>query len=132
LFFSTELFEMLVRSSFVLLPHTYPHVIRQRSTDLFQNPGEWDEFVVIVRDYAEVIRQEASAANAIDSKRVSALQEAKCAAAARALRETRKKFGRQRVDRMLYETVSTTRSFGWDTDLEKNIGNALAREERCQ
>lgn len=132
LFFPTELFEMLVRSSFVLLPTTYPHVIRQRSTDLFKNPAEWDEFVVIVRDYANVIKQEASAANAIDSKRVSELQGTKCAVAARALREARKKFGRERVDRMLYETVSTTRSFGWDTDLEKSIGNALSREERCQ
>lgn len=132
LFFPTELFEMLVRSSFVLLPNTYPHVIRQRSTDLFRNPAEWDEFVVIVRDYADVIKQEASAANAIDGKRVTELQGTKCAIAARALREARRQFGRERVDRMLYETVSTTRSFGWDTDLEKTIGNALAREERCQ
>ena len=134
LFFVSELFEYLVRSSFVTLPTVYPQVVQQRSSDLFRNPAEWNQFTAIASDYAGVVRQELDAAKALDADRVRALQTDKCVAAARALREARRTFGRQRFDRMLYETVpvSLVTSFSADTDFDLSIGRALEREERCQ
>lgn len=134
LYFTTELFEILVRSSFVTLPDAYPHVVRQRTSDLFTTAEDWDRFRAITSDYADVIRQEKEAAEALDSARVSELQELKCAAAARAIREARRAFGRTRFDRMLYETVppSMKTFFSADTDFQLSVGKAQEREERCQ
>ncbi len=133
LFFPTELFEYLVRSAFVTLPRAYPTVVRQRTSDLFKNPAEWERFAAIVADYAQVLREEKGAADALDASHVSAMQSTKCAAEANALREARRVFGKERFDRMLYETVpvSITRSFSMDTDFAKSIATALQREERC-
>jgi hypothetical protein len=134
LFFETELFEYLVQSAFVTLPEIYPQVIRQRSTDLFRNPADWKRFAAIVANYSSVLREEHSAANALDRSAISAIQSRKCAAEALALREARRTFGRTRFDRMLYETVpvSMSRSYSIDTDFETSINSALGREERCQ
>jgi hypothetical protein len=121
LFFVTELFEYLVRSAFVTLPEAYPHVVRQRTSDLFKDDADWKRFASIAADYAAVLRTEHDA-------------ERKCAAEARALREARRTFGKTRFDRMLYETVpvSMESSFSADTNFEVSIGSALARDERCQ
>jgi hypothetical protein len=134
LYFSTELFEYLVRSSFVTLPDIYPQVTRQRSSDLFRNPTDWNRFSVIVADYAKLLKEEQNAANALNKSAVSAIQPRKCAAEARAFREARRAFGKTRFDRMLYETVpvSMKTSFSIDTDFETSIASALDREERCQ
>ncbi len=134
LFFVTELFEILVRSAFVTLPAAYPEIIRQRTYDLFRNRADWDQFAVIVADYAEVLKQEKAAADALNKSEVSEIQLRKCAAAGRALREARRTFGTQRFDRMLYETVplGMRAVFSIDTDFDKSIGKALEREEHCQ
>jgi len=134
LFFVTELFEYLVRSAFVTLPEAYPHVVRQRTSDLFRDDADWKRFAAIAADYAAVLRTEHDAANALDKKTVAAVQSRKCAAEARALRQARRTFGKTRFDRMLYETVpvSMTSSFSAGTDFEVSIGSALARDERCQ
>jgi hypothetical protein len=134
LFFVTELFESLVRSAFVTLPDAYPHVVRQRTSDLFTDADDWKRFAAIAVGYAAVLRTEHNAANALDKNAVSAMQSQKCAAEARALREARRTFGKTRFDRMLYETVpvSMKTSFSAGTDFEVSIGSALARDERCQ
>lgn len=133
LFFVTELFEILVRFGLVMLPENYRHTVAQRSSDLFRNnPAEWDRFADIAQEYAEVLKKETSAATAQDKQAVTALQSAKCAAAAKALRESRKVFGQKRFDRMLYEMATFERSYGWDTDIEKSLTTALSREELCQ
>lgn len=134
LYFPTELFEYLVRYSFVTLPEVYPHIVHDRTTDLFRNPVDWKRFVSIVSDYVKFLKQEQAAASALDKPAVTALQSSKCAAEARALREARRTFGRTRFDRMLYETVpgGMKTSFSMDTDFETSIRSALQREERCQ
>jgi len=134
LYFVTELFEYLVRSAFVTLPDAFPHVVRQRTSDLFTRDADWKRFAAIVADYARVLRDEHDAANALDRSAVSAAQSRKCAAEARALREARRAFGKTRFDRMLYETVPVgmRTSFSADTNFETSIGSALARDERCQ
>ncbi|HSP15156.1 MAG TPA: hypothetical protein VLV78_10440 [Thermoanaerobaculia bacterium] len=125
LFFPTELFETLVRS-LVNMPAVYPQMVRQRSSDLFRNLAEWGRFREIVADYAVTLEEERAAADALDKAKVSALQERKQADACHALREARRAFGRERFDRMLYETVppGTKTSFTSDT--------AFEREKRCQ
>jgi hypothetical protein len=134
LFFVTELFEILVRSSFVTLPTAYPELIRQRSNDLFKDRAEWDQFATIVAEYADVLKEEQAAADVLNKMGVSAAQSRKCAAAARALREARRTFGRVRFDRTLYETVPAGMRtlFSIDTDFDKAIAMALKREEGCQ
>jgi hypothetical protein len=134
LYFATELFEVLVRCSFVTLPDAYPHVIRQRTSDLFKDRADWDRFAAIVAAYARVLKEQNTAANALDKSAVSAIQSPKHAAGARALREARRVFGRIRFDRMLYETVpvSMRTTFSIDSDLEKSVGMALEREGRSQ
>lgn len=134
LYFPTELFEYLVRSAFVTLPVVYPHVIQQRSSDLFRNKGEWDRFADIVTKYVDVLKQEKSAADAVNATAATALEAKKCAAEAHALTAARRAFGRERFDRMLYETVpqSMVTTFSIDTDFDKAIGRALQREEGCQ
>ena len=134
LFFITELFEYLVRSAFVTLPEAYPHVVRQRTSDLFRDADDWKRFAAIAADYAAVLRTEHEAANALDKNATAAMQSQKCAAEARALRQTRRTFGKTRFDRTLYEMVpvSMTSSFSAGTDFEASIGSALARDERCQ
>lgn len=132
LFFPTELFETLVRFGFVMLPDTYPHVVAQRSSDLFRNRAEWERFGVLVREYAVVLKEEKSSADALDRSGVSRAHGAKCAAAARALRAARQEFGRERFDRMLYETARTRRTYSLDTDLDAVITNARERDELCQ
>lgn len=132
LFFVTELFEMLVQSAFVLSPRMYPGLLRARGSDLFRDDAEWSEFVAITAEYAQVLQQEVSAANAFDSTRVTAVQEAKCAPASRAIRQARAAFGRERFDRMLYETVRVRISYGLDTDMKSVVSRLVAREERCQ
>jgi hypothetical protein len=134
LYFSTELFEYLVRSAFGTLRDVYSHVVRQRTSDLFRNPADWDRFSAIVTDYARVLQEEDRAANALDKKAVSAIQSRKCAAEALAFREARRTFGKARFDRMLYETVpvSMSSSFSIDTDFDMSIGSALTREQNCQ
>lgn len=132
LFFSTELFESLVRSGFVMFPDTYRYVVAERSSDLFRDHADWEQFGVIVREYADVLKQEKSSADALDTGGVSRANAAKCAASARALRAARKEFGRERFDRMLYETARFKRTFSLDTDLEGVIRRALEREEQCQ
>lgn len=134
LFFPTELFEYLVRSSFVTLPQAYPHVVRQRTSDLFKVPAEWDRFAAIVTGYAKVLREERSAANAVDASAVAAMQSRKCVVEAHAFREARRAFGKTRFDRMLFETVpvSMTTSFSADTNFSTVTAKALEREEHCQ
>jgi hypothetical protein len=134
LYFVTELFEILVRSSFVTLPAAYPKVVRQRTSDLFKDGADWDRFVAIVAEYADVLKGEKTAAAALSKTGVTEIQARKCAAAARALQESRRTFGPIRFDRMLYETVprSMRTTFSIDTDFEKSIGDALEREGRCQ
>lgn len=134
LFFAIELFEHLVRSSFVALPEAYPQVVQQRSSDLFRQPAEWEQFAAIVSEYAALVRQEVNAAKALDVHRIQALQSDKCVAGARALREARHAFGRERFDRMLYETVPVgiVASFTADTDFDRLIASAREREEGCQ
>jgi hypothetical protein len=134
LYFSTELFEYLVRYAFVTLPDIYPQVTRQRASDLFKDTSDWKRFTSIVANYAEVLKEEQSAANALDKSAVAAMQSRKCVAEARAFREARRTFGKARFDRMLYETVpvSMKTSFSIDTDFETSIASALQREERCQ
>lgn len=134
LFFVTELFEILVRSAFVSFPGRYYPAVRQRSSDLFRDPAEWERFIFITTEYADVLEQERAAANAGDKTRVSSLQALKCAAAARALRESHRTFGRARFDRMLYETVTPglKTTFSMDTDFNLSINKALEREEMCQ
>jgi hypothetical protein len=134
LYFATELFEYLVRSAFVTLPTVYPKVVRQRSSDLFVDPAEWERFSAIVADYANVLRQEEAAVTALDKATVSALRSKKCPAEARALRAARRAFGRTRFDRMLYEIVPSSRktAFGADGNLAAMTKLALDREERCQ
>ena len=132
LFFSTELFENLVRFGFVMLPETYQYVVAERSSDLFRDHADWERFGVIVREYADVLRQEKSSADALDTDGVSKANAAKCAASARALRAARKEFGRERFDRMLYETARFKRTYSLDTDLDGVIRRAREREEQCQ
>lgn len=134
LFFATELFEYLVRSAFVTLPGVYPQVVRHGPSDLLYKTADWDRFSAIVANYAEVLREEHSAANALDKEAVSAIQRRKHMAEARALRYARGAFGVAGFDRMLYENVAVgmTTSFSMDTDFETSIGTALAREERAQ
>lgn len=134
LYFPTELFEYLVRSAFITLPRVYPHVIQQRSSDLFRSQDEWDRFAGITAKYAEILKEETSAAQRQDAAAVAALGAEKCAAEAQALRAARHAFGRERFDRMLYEAVpqSMITTFSMDTDFDKAIGSAVQREERCQ
>lgn len=134
LYFVTELFEYLVRSSFVTLPQVYPHVVRQRTKDLFTNPADWNRFAGIVADYAKVLREEQRAANALDAGAVSVVQSRKCTAERQALREARRVFGKTRFDRMLYETVPTSMrtTFSADTDFSTVTAKALEREAHCQ
>jgi hypothetical protein len=134
LYFPTELFMVLVRSAFVTLPAGYPHVVRQRTSDLFKAKRDWDRFAVIVADYAKLLNQEATSADELDRSAISAIQSAKCTAEARAFREARWTFGRARFDRMLYETVAPGMSttFSMDTDFGQSIATALEREQRCQ
>ena len=134
LFFVTELFEILVRNSFVTMPNTWPHVVRQRTTDLFRDPEEWTRFAAVVTEYADVLRQQNVAAEALDRKRVSEMQAVKCNAGSRALRKARAEFGAPRFNRMLYEVVASgmTTTFSADTDFAVAISKAQEREERCQ
>ncbi|HVE71889.1 MAG TPA: hypothetical protein VNI54_11010 [Thermoanaerobaculia bacterium] len=134
LYFVTELFEILVSSSFVTLPHAYPHVVRERSSDLFLEPAEWKAFTDIVADYARVLREQRAAAASSDRPAVSDLQALKCVEGAKALRNARQTFGRHRFDRMLYEVVPVgiRTTFSVDTDFEKAALAAREREERCQ
>jgi hypothetical protein len=134
LFFVTELFEHLVRSAFVTLPDAYPHVVRQRTSDLFKDSAEWERFRKIAADYAQVLKEEHVAANALDKRAVSMIEKQKCAAEAHALREARRAFGKTRFDRMLYKRVpvSMKSSFSADTNFEISIGSALDRDLRCQ
>jgi hypothetical protein len=133
LFFETELFEYLVRSSFVTLPGIYPKVVRSR-TGLFRTPEDWDRFAAIAAPYAQVLKDEQTAANAADRAAVTAIQARKCAAEARALRAARRAFGASSFDRMLYEAVppGMLRTYSIDTDFETSTNSALGREERCQ
>lgn len=89
-------------------------------------------FKAIAAEYAAVLGQEKSAADRLDGGAVAGLADAKCQAAARALRASREAFGRERFDRMLYETVRHTKSFSADTNFEIAIGRAVEREQRCQ
>jgi hypothetical protein len=134
LYFTGELFEVLVRSSFLTLPRAFPNVVRQRSSDLFRDPAEWSRFAAIAAEYTAVLDQERAAANAVNRGRVTELQSLKCTAAARALREARRTFGRARFDRMLYEAVAPDLRmiFSLDTDFDTSVTRAREREERCQ
>ena len=134
LFFPGELFEYLVRSSFVTLPQAYPGVVRQRTSDLFRETMEWETFRAITAGYASVLADEQAALRRGDARAISALQDRKCAAAADAFRAARQAFGRERFDRMLYEVVpvSIKVSYSRDTNFEVVLAKALERESRCQ
>jgi hypothetical protein len=134
LYFVTHLFETLVRLSFVALPRAYPHVVRDRTTDLFLEPREWDTFSEIVTAYADILRREHSLAESLDRAGVEEQQALKCEEGARALRAARKTFGRARFDRMLYEVVAVglSTSYSRDTNLEKAAHTERERDERCQ
>jgi hypothetical protein len=134
LFFCTELFEDLVRSAFVSFPSVFPQVVWQRSSDLFKEGAEWDRFASIVSDYAEALRQERAAAQALDQAAVTQIQAQKWEEEAKALQEARRTFGKSRFDRMLYETIppGLGKVIGSDTDFETSFGQILKREERSQ
>jgi hypothetical protein len=130
LFLTTELFEELVRS-WAGMPDVWPTIMGQRATDLFKDPAEWELFAAIAGEYTALLRQERAAAQALDGKRVSEVHALKCATAARALREARREFGRERFDRMLYEAVAP---FLLSASGSSPDGRdwAIEREEACQ
>jgi hypothetical protein len=133
LFFPSQLFEILVRSSFVTLPRAYPHVVAQRTSDLFRQPKEWEQFASAVSDYAALLRNERLAADRLDRSAVVSLEQTKCRAAAKALSDVRSLFGRERFDLMLYEVVPPTmvETYTSDTDFETVVTNAMRRERGC-
>lgn len=135
LYFPTELFEHLVRVAFAGGQEQWlRHEIVEHSPHFFHGDATWDRFGALVADYARILRQQQTAADAFDTASVSSIQQSKCSAEAKAFRAVRSAFGRQNVDAMLYQAVAPTlqSTFSLDTDFEKSIANAQAREERCQ
>ena len=130
LFFPTELFEHLVRS-WAVMPEVWPKIMSQRATDLFRNPDEWERFAASAADYAALLRDEHGAARAQDQSRVAEIHMHKCAVSARALREARRAFGRERFDRMLYEAVAPGLLSARDVNADGSDWS-IDREERCQ
>lgn len=143
LFYPTELFESLVRSAFVSLPQIYPRVVRERSSDLFRDAREWERFADIVAPFAAALAEERYLLD-VQSKgdpsttpraiqRLVVLRQQKCGLLGQAISTARASFGRERFDRMLYETVPRGSSVSFSPGgLESADAIQLQREETCR
>jgi hypothetical protein len=143
LFYPTELFESLVYSAFVSLPRIYPRVVRERSSDLFRDAREWERFADIVAPFAAALAEERYLLD-VQSKgdpsttpraiqRLVVLRQEKCALLGNAISGARASFGRERFDRMLYETVPPGSSASFSPGgLELSDAVELQREETCR
>lgn len=134
LFFPMELFETLVRVGFGPSSATYPKMLQQRSSDLFQSPGEWERFEEITAEYRSLLQAQSAALSRFDQPTVDDLQKKKCRAGALALAASREAFGAERFDRILYEIVApdVSSSYSLDTDFQKVARALIAKEEGCR
>jgi len=87
LFFPTQLFESMIRSSFVSLPSFYPRWIAQQSKDLFRVGSEWRKFEDLTREYAAILQAERDLLDSGHStghdQQLNAVRAKKCAAGAK-------------------------------------------------
>jgi len=120
LFFATELFDWLVRSSFVSLPKVYPLVVRQGAPEVFRTERDWQRFATIAAPYAAQMKRELELVQAREGATPAQLEQIRRElvtvrarrdeAMTRALRESRAQFGREAFDRVLYTVVARGRS----------------------
>ncbi len=111
LLFPIELFRDFVGST-VRLPKVFPRVVQATSSDLFRTDAEWAGMTALIDPYAAVVREIDQLARAMGrngqrhSTQLDALNRQEARLRTTTLRALREKYGRTRVDRMLYEVVA--------------------------
>ena len=134
-FLPSELFETLVRSSFLSLPATYPRHVRAHSDGVLTTDADWHLFTDVTRAYVNVLAEERDLIRQRVSVGREQVRAEKCRVAFAALRKARAAFGPETFDRFLYTVVAPGMSQGppnKDASVrQKAMANLKKREAGC-
>ena len=141
LFLSTELFEALIVSAFVLDTGIADYAA-DHSDDLFRGQADWDLLAVISADYVTLLKEERALRSAASRSETPMTAPVKSQlrdavrrhrrAGADALRSARSRFGRERFDRFLYIVIAPTNSKTIVSESPEFVAELIALEKRAE